>query len=266
MKIIVLWDLYWRVWREALRKNITKMKEEYNPDFFIVNWENMSSWKWPIMKHLDEVRKLWVDVITGWNHTLTNEKEIWVYLNQENSVCLRPANFYETERYKISGRWHKVFEKNWKKLLVINLMSWIFMADNVYNPFLKANEILSEYNLDDLDWVVVDFHRETTSESMWMWIMLDWKASLVFWTHTHVQTNDDQILPNWTGFITDIWFVWPRNSVIWVDFSSIERSLLTWLVRWKKEQSLSKEYVINWLFVEIEDKKCVKIQKLRIEN
>lgn len=266
MKVLIFWDLFWRVWRTALKKELPKLKEKYSPDFIIINGENMTSWYGPIEKHLEEVRKLWVDLITWWNHTLKNEKQIGEYLNSPDCIALRPANFYETPKYKVAWKWHKVCEKNGEKLLVINLMSGQFMLDNVYNPFLKAEEILEEYESEDLDWVIVDFHREATSESQWMALFLDWRASFVFWTHTHVQTNDDAILPWWTWMISDVWFVGPRNSVIWMDFSTLERSFLTWIVRWKKEQKLWNEYVVNWVFVEIEDKKCVNIEKIRVEN
>lgn len=266
MKLLIFWDLFWRVWRKALSDNLPKLISSHKPDFIIVNWENMTSWFWPIEKHLEEVRKLWVDVITWWNHTLKNEKTIWEYLNKENSICLRPANFYETAKYKISWRGHRIFEKNGQKLLVINLMSGVFMMDNVYNPFLKAEEIIDSYDESDYDGIVVDFHRETTSESQWMAMFLDWRASFVFWTHTHVQTNDDTILPNWTGLISDVWFVGPRNSVIWMDYSSLEKGFLTGLLKGKKEQKVWWDYVVNWVVVEIENKRCISVEKIRIEN
>jgi calcineurin-like phosphoesterase len=37
-----------------------------------------------------------------------------------------------------------------------------------------------------------------------MSFLLDGKVSLVFGTHTHIQTNDDQVLPKGTGMISDI--------------------------------------------------------------
>jgi calcineurin-like phosphoesterase len=43
-------------------------------------------------------------------------------------------------------------------------MSSIFMKDQVYNPFLKIHELLKELNLDDFNAIIIDFHRETTSE------------------------------------------------------------------------------------------------------
>jgi len=37
-----------------------------------------------------------------------------------------------------------------------------------------------------------------------MGFYLDGKVSLLLGTHTHIQTNDAEILPNGTGYITDV--------------------------------------------------------------
>lgn len=266
IKLLIFWDLYWRIWRKSLNKNLEKLKKQYSPDFLIINWENMTSWKGPIEKHLIEVKDMWFDCVTWWNHTLTHEKNISDMLDAEDSIFLRPANYYETKDYKLAWRWEKIIEKNWKKILVINVMSSVFMVDQMYNPFLKTLEIIEKYEEKDLDWIIVDFHRETSAETQWMAFLLDWKASFVFWTHTHTQTNDEKILENWTGTITDIWMVWPKLWVIWADFETVKKRFLTWVMRWRIEQKLSWWGVLNGVYVEIDEKKCVKIEKIRIED
>ena len=60
---------------------------------------------------------------------------------------------------------------------------------------MKAAEILTETG-EDFDAIIVDFHRETTAESYVMSEYLDGRASVVYGTHTHVQTNDEHILKN----------------------------------------------------------------------
>jgi calcineurin-like phosphoesterase len=96
---------------------------------------------------------------------------------------------------------------------------------------------------------------------------LDWRVSLVFWTHTHIQTNDELILPNKTAFITDVWMNWPLYSIIWADFNSVKNRFLSWISAWKIEQCLDKNYIVNWLFVEIWDNmKCKNIEKIRIRG
>ena len=92
------------------------------------------------------------------------------------------------------GKGFKIVEKNRKKLLVISLLSNTFMKDSLYNPFIRVQEIIDEVG-SHADGIVVDFHKEVTSEGYAMANLLDGKASVVYGTHTHVQTNDDQIFP-----------------------------------------------------------------------
>jgi calcineurin-like phosphoesterase len=42
---------------------------------------------------------------------------------------------------------------------------------------------------------MIDFHKETTSEGYGLAHFLDGRVSFVFGTHTHIQTNDELILP-----------------------------------------------------------------------
>jgi 2',3'-cyclic-nucleotide 2'-phosphodiesterase len=69
------------------------------------------------------------------------------------------------------------------------------MKYEVYNPFLKLEEILQEFVSEKLDGIFVDFHRETSAEMYGMGFMFDGRLSLLYGTHTHIQTNDEQILP-----------------------------------------------------------------------
>ena len=43
---------------------------------------------------------------------------------------------------------------------------------------------------------------------------LDGKISALVGTHTHIQTSDERILPNGTGYITDVGMTGPYDSVI----------------------------------------------------
>lgn len=137
-----------------------------------------------------------VDVFTGGNHSFAQMDDVRDYMEAPDSPQLRPANFYESKHYRLPGRGVGVFEKDGKKLVVINLISGNFLKDDVYNPFLKVDEILSEHRLADYDGIVVDFHRESTAESYCMAEWLSGRVSLQYGTHTHVQTNDDRILPS----------------------------------------------------------------------
>ena len=64
--------------------------------------------------------------------------------------------------------------------------------------------------------IFIDFHAEATSEKIAFGLYLDGKVSVVFGTHTHVQTADEQILKGGTGYITDLGMTGPKNSVLGV--------------------------------------------------
>ena len=54
IKILIFWDVYWRVWRKWLKKELSSLLEKYSPDFTIANIDNISYGKWAIEKHLLE--------------------------------------------------------------------------------------------------------------------------------------------------------------------------------------------------------------------
>lgn len=266
MKILIFWDLYGRVWRKALEKELPILKQKYKPDFTISNIENCTSARWPIEKHAVAIENMWVDLMTSWDHIFDNEKKIIEFLDRPGSNLIRPANFYESSHYPTPWKGYKILEKNWKRLLVINVMSEVLMRFNLYNPFLKVDEILEELKWEKLDGIIVDHHKEYSSEVVAMSYFLDSRVSFVYGTHTHVQTNDEFIFDSGTWFITDVGMVWPFPSVIWADFESVKKRFLTWLNKWKIEQDLSWNYVVNWVCVEIKEGKCVNIEKIRIRN
>lgn len=266
MKVLIFWDIYWRVWRNALIKELPKLKEKYLPDFVIVNVDNISSWRWPIEKHVLELERCWVDLMTSGDHLFDNIEKITNYLNKDTSKLIRASNYYENNDFIIPWKWYKIIEKNWKTLLVIHLLSGSSMRDNVYNPFLKLQEILDEFKDINFDWIIVDFHKEYSSEIYWMAMSFDTQISFCYWTHTHIQSNDELILEWWTWIINDVWMSGSLYSVIWADLDSVKQRFFTWINKWKIEQSLDTRYVVNWVFVEIIDKKCVQIEKIRIRS
>jgi hypothetical protein len=57
-------------------------------------------------------------------------------------------------------------------------------------------------------------HAEATSEKQAMGWFLDGRVSAVIGTHTHVQTADEQILPQGTAYVTDVGMTGPFDSII----------------------------------------------------
>ena len=82
------------------------------------------------------------------------------------------------------------------------------------NPFIIAKKIIKSVKEKGADIIIIDFHAEATAEKIAMGYYLDGKVSVIFGTHTHVQTADEVILENGTGYITDIGMTGPIKSVI----------------------------------------------------
>ena len=159
-------------------------------------------------------------MLTGGNHLFAQLKELAPYISRSDSIQIRPANYYEAPGFFVPGVGYKIFEKNGFRLLVMNLMSDVFMVEKMYNPFLRANEILESLQHEQFDGAILDFHRETTAESYMMAMYLDGRISLMYGTHTHVQTNDEHILPKGTGMICDIGMTGALDSSIGQTYES----------------------------------------------
>ena len=80
-------------------------------------------------------------------------------------------------------------------------------------PFRTAEWILARLKTE-AKVIFVDFHAEATAEKIAMVNFLDGKVSVVVGTHTHIQTADERIFPNGTGYITDVGMTGPYDSVI----------------------------------------------------
>ena len=98
------------------------------------------------------------------------------------------------------------------------------------------DELINEAEKADCRIIIIDFHAEATSEKRGMGYYIDGRVSAIFGTHTHVQTSDNQILPNGTGYITDIGMTGPLHSVLGVSTELAIEKMKTGLpVRFKNE-------------------------------
>ena len=105
------------------------------------------------------------------------------------------------------------------------------------------------YQEDNQSIYIVDYHAEYTLEKNLLGYYVDGRASLVFGTHTHVQTADERILPNKTAYISDVGMCGSIDSVIGYDYQSfidkINKESSTFV-------SLRKPFMINGILVEID--------------
>lgn len=265
MRVLIFWDIYGRLWRKAFIKEYEGLKEKYQPDLTIVNIENITSGRWPASIHAQLIDNLWVDLMTAWDHAFDNMPDIATYFWKQNCKLIRPANFIVSEKFPLPWDGYRIIStREWKKLLVIQILWEVFMNHKVENPFHKITEILDSISQSEYDTCIVEFHRETTAELYGMANYLDGRVSAVYGTHTHIQTNDAHILSGGTWVITDVWMNGPFESVIWATFESVEKRFLSWISKWKIEQQLKWKYIINALVMDLNEEtgKCDHIENI----
>ena len=211
MKILILGDVVGVTGRNAIEKSLQGIIKDKMIDFTIVNGENSADDGRGITKSIaDNFFSCGVDVITSGNH-IWDKKEIVDYINVERRL-LRPSNLADGSPGKGVGVYLTKDKKF--KIGVINLMGNVFMR-KTSNVFESASEIKKKLILKkNVDFIVIDFHAEITSEKMALAHFFDGHSTCIFGTHTHVPTADTRILEKGTAYQTDIGMCGDYNSVI----------------------------------------------------
>ncbi len=192
---------------------LRKAARELGADFIIVNGENSASGNGMSRDSAGNLLDSGADIITGGNHTF-KRREVYDMLDDE-SALLRPANYPPA----VHGEGYTIADCNGYRILVINLLGCVFM-ESLASPFDVAEKILkAEAGRYDIS--VIDIHAEATSEKMCLARYLDGRVSVVFGTHTHVQTNDATVLPGGTGYITDLGMTGSMNGILGVKTENI---------------------------------------------
>ena len=210
MRILCIGDVCAPSGTETLLKALPTLKKTLKADAVIVNGENSAEGNGISLWSSGVIFSAGADVITGGNHTLRH-REIHEILDQ-NPFLLRPHNIDAPY-----GSGYCLLDLGRVQIAVINLSGQIYLEkEKATNPFLAADELIEKAKSDGARLILVDFHAEATSEKRALGFYLDGKVTAVFGTHTHVQTNDAQVLPNGTGYITDLGMTGVEQSVLGV--------------------------------------------------
>ena len=207
MKILTIGDVVSKQGCEYLRETLPKLKREYEADLVIVNGENSAVGNGITPQSAEHIFNSGADVITLGNHAL-KRPEICDYLD-EHEFIIRPENYHKSA----PGKGYTIIDKGYIRIMVANLQGAVYL-DNIENPFEAADRILGIAREENINTIIIDFHAEASSEKKAMGFYLDGKISVLFGTHTHVQTSDEQILPCSTGYITDVGMTGPYYSVL----------------------------------------------------
>ena len=243
MNILAIGDIVGEIGVKKIVKELPKLKEKYNIDFCIINGENSAGGMGITKKIFDSLINAGADVITMGNHTW-GKKDIFSFIDDKRIV--RPANYTKG----LPGNDYSIVNKNNKRIAVINLIGRTSMGILSENPFIVANDIYNKLK-NQADIFVLDFHAEATAEKIAMGYYMDGKYTIVYGTHTHVQTADEQMLEKGTAYITDIGMTGPKNSVIGMDVGvSFKRFVTSLPERYKLADS---EAMINGCVFKIND-------------
>lgn len=218
--LLFIGDIFASPGRAIVARHLKDIVASEKIDLTIANGENAAGGFGITPQLADELFGYGLDVITTGNH-IWDKREIYDYLSRQPRL-LRPANYAEESP---GAGVVVVSARNGVDCAILNLQGRMYMP-SIDCPFRKADRLLSELP-QHVKVRFVDFHAELTSEKMAMGWYLDGRVSGVVGTHTHIPTADTRILPNGTGYQTDVGMTGPYHSVIGVDKDIIIERFLT---------------------------------------
>ena len=208
LRIVVFGDITGVAGRETAKEAFPIAREEWEADLVIANGENASHGFGITPKHAQEIKSYGLDLMTLGNHTW--DKHLLRHKINNFDYIARPINMPK----ETPGTGCVIIETKHGDFAVINALGRHFMNPMECPFHLVYDKIKELRNNKKIKMIVLDFHAESTSEKLIMGHFLDGKASLVWGTHTHVPTADETILPQGTGYITDIGMTGAENSII----------------------------------------------------
>lgn len=218
MKILFIGDIVGRVGRRMIREKLPYFVNKYEIDFVIANGENVTHGKGIIKKHYDELIDAGVDVITLGNH-YNSKNEITKYLDRVDRL-IRPINL----RNSFPGEGSALFDLDGITVRVTNILGSAFINEEVNAPYLAMLDLLETAEPATIH--IVDFHGEATGEKQSFAYAFDGKVSAVLGTHTHVQTNDYQILEKGTAFISDVGMTGFKDGILGCEKSTVIKKIM----------------------------------------
>jgi 2',3'-cyclic-nucleotide 2'-phosphodiesterase len=206
MRLLCIGDVVGGPGRRILQARLAELVRDNDVDLVVANGENLAGGVGVTAATAEELFAAGVGVITGGNHTWKH-KEAHGALDRDARL-LRPYNYPAGA----PGRGLTVVETRRGPVAVLNLIGRIFM-DPVDCPFAAADRAFEELGARARV-VAVDMHCEATSEKRAMGWHLCGRATVVYGTHTHVPTADEEVLPGGTAYVTDLGMTGPYDSVI----------------------------------------------------
>lgn len=213
MKILAIGDVVGARSIEYLNARLWKYREANRVDFVVANGENASDIHGISAPDARSLLDAGADLITLGNHTY-GRRDICTLLSDSERI-IRPANYPPMA----PGGGYTLLRIGGCRLLCINVLGTALM-ESLACPFQTVDRIL-EREAGNYDISLMDIHAEATSEKIALARYFDGRITMMFGTHTHVQTADEQILPGGSGYITDLGMTGPVGGVIGTDSEAV---------------------------------------------
>ena len=260
MKLLFIGDIVGQPGRNAVKVLLPKLREQHELDFVIANGENSAGGSGITPRTAGEIFAAGVDVITCGDH-LWDQKEVMELLANEKRF-LRPLNYPAGTL----GQGRGIFSCSVRpvaesQIAVLNFQGRTFMQPPLDNPFLLAAGEVKRLR-EQTKIIFVDFHAEATSEKIAFGRFLDGQVSAVVGTHTHVQTADEQILPQGTAYLTDAGFTGPHDGCLGREIEPVIKKFLTGMPQ--RFEVAKNRVLLHGAVIEIDDTsgRAIKIQRV----
>ena len=256
MNILAIGDIFGQCGVDHTSMVLRSILTEENIDFCVANAENTAGTGMTLHDY-DCLTDAGVDAFTMGNHTFGKKDILKIFETQHNVI--RPANY----PLAAPGKGSTIISCRGKKIGIINLMGRVGIDISLDCPFEAANREVDAIK-DLCDFIIVDFHAEATSEKKAMMYHLDGKVSVLFGTHTHVQTGDETGTGKGCGYITDLGMTGAEESILGVKKEIIIKRFVTGVPQ-KFEYASGRAVLSGAVFV-IDDTthRCTAVKRINI--
>ncbi len=257
--MLVIGDVMGAPGRDTLKRCVPLIREQYGVDVCIANGENAAGGFGLTVQTAEEMFGAGVDFITSGNH-IWDKREFRSHLDESDRI-LRPANYPPGSPGKGSG----TVTVGDATVGVINVMGRVFMP-TADDPFRVAEECIEELRAIT-NIIVIDVHAEATSEKMALGRYVDGRVSLVYGTHTHVQTADEQIFAGGTAYLTDVGMTGPSEGVIGMEAKgSIDRFTSVGGERFGVQKTGLRQFCAAVVNIDTETGKAIDVKRIYLRG
>lgn len=206
--ILCVGDVVGRPGCQAMTEQLPGLRSRLKLNCIVANVENAAGGSGLTPNLYEKFLRCGVELMTLGDHVYRKLDIIPVL--EKSSLIVRAANLPPDA----PGNEMTVYQSpDGPRIALLTVMGRLFMKPQLDCPFRAVDRLLATLD-HDVKIIIVEMHAEATSEKIAMGWHLDGKASIVFGTHTHVQTADERVLPKGTGYISDLGMTGPHEGVL----------------------------------------------------